>query len=386
MTYPLADPQGTTITTGCPPVGLGSTNPPDGPAPVRLDQESAQTSAPNKNKTGKNIKLIYFNARSADDRKTLDDILQVAFKQHADIICISETWWRDSTPVTNLRYGYVVKARKDREVNLSDKSKGRGGGCAILISKKLDINGQVNVEFIESKAQLTQQVQISYKNWNIRCLYRSPSKKSNDECDILTQEWEEIDWRNMIMIGDLNVRWDRSTALRNRVDKKVISFQVVNGLKNNLTSATTTSGTQIDGFITQSPLTVTPKKVTKAPKELMERLNLDHHIYTCTLPVQPPKFTSMGPKEALSYNLKNLDIAKYKQLGEASEEYWKDFYNACDEEPEDALHMLMTKIRSDWRTCDKRKQGGRKKRMKKPALAHDEFPGNKKLTNLIASC
>ena len=82
--------------------------------------------------------IINLNARSLLNKE--EELFQLIKDTDADIICVSETWYDDSIPIsTNVPKNYNI-IRKDRSQKFKDKySKKGGGGVAIIYKKHIKI-------------------------------------------------------------------------------------------------------------------------------------------------------------------------------------------------------------------------------------------------------
>ena len=236
---------------------------------------------PNKN----HIIILHLNCRNLANKG--EDLYSVIINSDADIICLTETWYDESHPMSmNVPDGFYIH-RKDRSEDFKEKyKKSKGGGVAIMYKKGLKL---VVKEKLTPKTEEILWVQVRAKTtFLLGVLYRP------DYSDILTSEKENLEEniqnaisisKNTILTGDFNADLFDS----NKSETKQ--------LKNILKSY---------GFIQHI------KKPTRINTQTFRKSLLDH-FWTCNETIKIEKCgTFFGISDHLGTYM-NLNIKKEKE-------------------------------------------------------------------------
>ena len=89
---------------------------------------------PNKN----HVIILHLNCRNLANKG--EDLYSIIINSDADIICLIETWYDESHPISmNVPDGFFIH-RKDRSEEFKEKyKKSKGGGVAIMYKKALNL-------------------------------------------------------------------------------------------------------------------------------------------------------------------------------------------------------------------------------------------------------
>ena len=240
----------------------------------------------NKIKPNKNhIIILHLNCRNLANKG--EELYTIIINSDADIICLTETWYDESHPLSmNVPEGYYIH-RKDRSEDFNEKyKKSKGGGVAIMYKKHLKL---VIKEKLTPKVEEILWVQVRAKtSFLLGVLYRP------EYSDMLTNDKESLEEnilnaiaisKNTILTGDFNA---------DLLDpNKVATKQLKNILKSN-------------GFIQHI------KKPTRI-NHLSFRKSLLDHFWTCNETIQVEKCgTFYGISDHLGIYM-NLKIKKEKE-------------------------------------------------------------------------
>ena len=136
------------------------------------------------------LKIIQWNCRSIVENKA--NSIDFLKGNAADIIILNETWLKSKYKQFKIT-GYNI-IRKDRENK-------RGGGVAILLTKKLNWT-EIKINYNCTNKLETCGVQLSNPDFKIIAIYRPP------DTDISTKEWtdfiKQFGNKNIVIRGDCN--------------------------------------------------------------------------------------------------------------------------------------------------------------------------------------
>ena len=147
-----------------------------------------------------NLKILYFNAQSLLNKlKSLHSLL---LSQNFDIICVTETWLKDtildSVLIHNTPYSIV---RNDRG------TKQRGGGCCIIISNRIQFKIVSNISIHHVNLVCIDIFSVfSFKTTRLINLYCPPNFKNFDLYSEFTDFLSEQSTTDshLIIVGDFN--------------------------------------------------------------------------------------------------------------------------------------------------------------------------------------
>ena len=235
----------------------------------------------------KNNHILILNLNCRNLANKGEELYTIIINSDADIICLTETWFDESHPLSmNVPEGYYIH-RKDRSDEFNEKyKKTKGGGVAIMYKKSLKL---VVKEKLTPKIEEILWVQVRAKtSFLLGVLYRP------DYSDMLTSEKENLEEniintvsisKNSILTGDFNA--DLLDPNKNETK------QLKNILKTN-------------GFIQHI------NKPTRID-HLSFRKSLLDHIWTCNETIQVEKCgTFYGLSDHLGTYI-NLNIKKEKE-------------------------------------------------------------------------
>ena len=151
------------------------------------------------------ILILHYNCRSLLNK--LEDLINICVKLNPSIICLTETWFDDSTPQTAyIPEGYRI-LRNDRSEEFKQRyGKTSGGGTAILYKKEMKIR-DLKIGDIE---QETQWVEVkTEKNFILGVVYRANytdliyEKDDVPPLETILNE-ASIKTNRVIVVGDFN--------------------------------------------------------------------------------------------------------------------------------------------------------------------------------------
>lgn len=121
-----------------------------------------------------------------------------------DILGLSETWLKESSPEAGVVF-------PDYNVFRRDRGKGKGGGVLLyvknnLVCSQLSVPSEVKIENVSVKVSLSAEM-----TFTLFCVYRPPSAKVDiyEQLQELLKHHTTYNKSNeIIVIGDFNVNWD----------------------------------------------------------------------------------------------------------------------------------------------------------------------------------
>lgn len=151
------------------------------------------------------ISCFVWNAQSLVNK--VDEVIQLLLDNHADVVCITETWLSNENSVTT----YAIK-ESGYEIDHVYRNK-RGGGVAILWKSHINVKCNLKSKSYQS---------FQYKNiWlggtvkiNFICIYRlqeiSVSQFMDDLENLLSIQSSQAD--TVILTGDFNFHYEKSDS------------------------------------------------------------------------------------------------------------------------------------------------------------------------------
>ena len=217
-----------------------------------LDYSSLITIRPVTNTSEKTVKMVYWNARSMNNKTNcLYDFLAT---EKCDVFCLTETWLscdnrNQATLAATLPEGYKLEhaPRKDGQ---------RGGGVGLIFSEQINVVRNCISKKYDQFELLSVSIQFKRSKINVAVVYRPPPNKKNRlRLKLFWQQWTDFlssfttRTQEFIILGDLNFHLDDSDNISTQKFNRILSEF---GLVQHVSEPTHVGGHILDVAITCS--------------------------------------------------------------------------------------------------------------------------------------